>query len=88
MPARGPQQLVAESLVVPLAVIVGDQHVIDLLQSRLMGSGQDAIGIATVIAGPAGIDQQRLTRGAHDQRCLAAFDIDEVDLQRLGSRRR
>ena len=66
-----------------IAVIVGDQDIIELLAGRLDGCGDDAVGIATFVAWPTGIDQQRFARWAHDQSRLPALDVDEVNLQRL-----
>ena len=45
-----------------------------------MRGGNDPVGVAAFIARPAGIDQQRLPRWTDDERCLPAFDVDEVDL--------
>ena len=50
----------------------------------MLGGRGDAVGVAAVIAGPAGIDQHGLAGGRDEQRGLAALDIDEVDLQILG----
>jgi hypothetical protein len=51
-------------------------------------NGRDAVGIAAFISGPARVNQQGLSRRAHDERRLAAFHIDKVNLQRLGVSRR
>ena len=63
-----------------IAVIVGNQDIIQLLDAGLMRGGDDAVGIATFVAWPTGIDQQRLARWAHDQSRLPALDVDEVNL--------
>jgi hypothetical protein len=44
-----------------VAVIVGDQDVVDLLEARLMSRGQDPVGVAAFISGPAGVNEQRLS---------------------------
>jgi hypothetical protein len=54
-----------------------------LLQTSLVRGAEYAVGIAALVSGPTGVDQQRLPRWSHDKRCLSAFYIDEVDLQRL-----
>src|SRR5262245_11821860 len=71
-----------------------DEQVVDPLESRIANCSQYAIGIATpvrfvakVVSGKSGIDEQRLSRGRNDQCRLAALDVDEVNLQAVGSRR-
>jgi hypothetical protein len=63
-----------------VAMIVGDQDVIDLFEARLMSRGEDPVGVAAFISGPAGVDKQRLSGWAHNQCCLAALYVDEVNL--------
>ena len=66
-----------------VSVIVGDQNVIDLLESGLMSGSEDAIGVTTFVTGPPRVDQQRLSGGAYHQRGLSPFDIHKVEPQRL-----
>ena len=42
-----------------VSVIVGDQNVVDLLESGLMSGSKDAIGVTAFITGPSRVDQQR-----------------------------
>ena len=65
-------------------VEVGDEQRVDFLDAGGFGGGGDAIGVAPAIAGVSGVDQQRLAGGRDDQRGLASFDIDEINVQRLG----
>ena len=65
-------------------VEVRDQQVIDCLHAGVLGGRGDAVGVAAVVAGPAGIDQHGFAGGRHEERGLTAFDIDEVDLEILG----
>jgi hypothetical protein len=51
-------QLRDSAHVVP--VIVGDQNIVDLLESGLMGGSEDAIGVTSFITRPSSVDQQRL----------------------------
>ena len=67
-----------------IAMIMGDQEIIDLRDAGLMGGSQDAVGVAAFISGPTGIDEKGLACGRHDQSRLAALYIDEIDLQGLG----
>jgi hypothetical protein len=60
-----------------VVVKVRDQDIIDLADSRLLGDGNNAVGVPPVIPGPAGIDQKRMLAGCDEQSRLSAFDIDE-----------
>ena len=64
-----------------VAMIVGNQDVVDLLEARLMSRGQDPVGVATFISRPACVDEQRLSGGTHDQCGLAALHVDEVNIE-------
>jgi len=68
-----------------IAMVVGDQRVVDLLHARGFCRRSDAIRVAPTEPRKAGIDEERLARRRHDERRLPAFDVDEVDLQRLRS---
>ena len=65
-----------------IAVEVGDQQEVDALDPRLTGRRQDPIGVAAV-ASVAGVDQQRFASRRHDERGLAALDVDEEDFETL-----
>ncbi len=65
-------------------VIVRHDEVVDLRQARALDRGRNAIGVAAVEAGPSGVDEHRLAGGRHDQRRLSAFDVDDVDVERIG----
>src|SRR5580692_7010040 len=45
-----------------VAMKVGDQNIIQLLDAGLMRRGHDAVGVAAFIAGPAGVDEVNLQR--------------------------
>jgi hypothetical protein len=64
-----------------IAVIVGDDEVIDLLHAGSFGDVCDAISISAVEAWPAGIDEHGLSTGAYEQGRLSALDIDGIDLK-------
>jgi hypothetical protein len=62
-------------------VVVGEEDVIDVIDAGAFGGGDDAIGVAAFIAGPTGIDEERVSGGRDEESGLAAFYVDEVDLQ-------
>ena len=67
---------------------VREENVVYLRQPCLARSSHNSIGVPAFIARPSCIDQQRLALRRNKQRCLAAFDVHKVDLQRFpGSRR-
>ena len=66
-----------------IGVVVRHDEVVDPRQPGLLHRRRDAIGVAAVEAGVARVDQQRLARRRDNQRRLAAFDVDEVDVERL-----
>ena len=43
-----------------VAMIVRDEHVVDLLEAGLVSGGENAIGVPTFVAWPARVDEQRL----------------------------
>ena len=62
-----------------IGVVVGNERVIDARDAGVFHCCLDANGIAAVVIGPAGIDEQR-SAGWGDEECgLAAFDINGVD---------
>jgi hypothetical protein len=63
---------------------VGDQEVIDVIDAGVADGGHDTPGVAAVVARKTCVHEQRLASGRDDQSGLAAFDIDEVDVERLG----
>src|SRR2546426_11169135 len=65
-----------------------DQDKVNFVDRRLPGRGNDTICIATIVAWPARVDEQRLSSQCDEQRGLAALYINEVDLQRVSSLRR
>ena len=64
-----------------IGVEVGDEHLVDFRDAGIFHCGLDALGVAAVAAGPAGIDEQRSARGRDDKRGLSAFDVDGVNQQ-------
>ncbi len=69
----------AEMVAMPVR---GDQ-IVDLGQTGVAGRRHDALGVAHRRVGRhiAGIDQHRLARGRNEQRRLAAFDVDHINIQ-------
>jgi hypothetical protein len=79
---------------VVIRVEVRDEQDVDSRHARRPRSGQDAVHVApprglarhgrarSGRAPPPGVDQQRFTARRHDERGLAAFDVDEVDVER------
>jgi len=67
-----------------IAVIVRDHQIVDALEVSQFRRRDDAAGISSIEPRPARIHQHRLPRRRDDQRRLAAFDIDGIDLQGLG----
>ena len=61
-----------------------DQEVVDSFDAGVLGGRGDAIGVPAVVAGPTGVDQHGFAGGRHEQRGLAAFDVDEVYFKILG----
>ena len=59
----------------------GDQAV-DLREAGVLGGGDDALGVADRAVEVAGVDQERFTGRVHEQRRVAAFDVDDIDVQR------
>jgi len=55
--------------------------VIEAGDAGVVHRGQDALGVAALVAGPASVDEQRLAGRSHQQRGLAAFDVDGVKEQ-------
>jgi len=66
---------------VMVAVPVGDDQAIDLGEAGIFRGGEDAAGVADRAVGVAGIDQQRLACRVHEQRRVAAFDVDDIDVE-------
>ena len=64
-------------------VVVGKKHKIQLFNAGKLRRGHNAIRVAPVAIGPAGIDQQGLPFRSHKKRRLSAFDVHKVNLQRF-----
>ena len=64
-----------------VVVIVRDQHVVDLREAGAFGSCDNTVSVTAVVAGPSGVDEQRFSSGSDEECRLAAFNVDEVDLQ-------
>ena len=69
-----------------IRVVVRDHEIVDRADARLLHCRGNALGIAQRVRRPAGIHQHRLTRRRDDERRLAAFDVDEIQPQRLRGR--
>jgi len=66
-----------------IIVKVGNQDEIDFADASIVCGGDDAIGVTIVITGPSGVDEQRMFVGSDKEGGLAAFDVDEINLQRI-----
>ena len=64
-----------------VGVVMGDEDVVDLAETRLLGGGDDAVRVTAVLSGPARVDEERLVLRGDEERGLAAFYVDEVDAQ-------
>ena len=71
-----------------IAVVMRDDQVIDPHDARLCSRRSNPIGVTTVEAGPAGIDEHRLSSRRDEQGGLTTLDVDEINLQRLRGRLR
>ena len=60
-----------------------DDQVIDTREPCDLGRHLTDARCAALV-GVAGVDQNRLARGRHDERRGSSFDVDPVDLQRFG----
>ena len=65
-----------------VGVEVGDEDVIDPGNAGVVHGGLNAVGIAAIVARPAGVDEERCAGRGDQQRGLAAFDINGVDAER------
>ena len=64
-----------------IAVIVGENQVVDLLDAGFVEHLGDPVGIAG--AGVAGIHEQRLAGRRHVERGESALGVDEINIQRF-----
>ena len=62
-------------------MVVGQQYVIDVVKAGQLHCGSDAGCVAALVAGPHGIDKERVLVGGNEQSRLAAFYVNEVDLE-------
>ena len=68
-----------------VAMKVSDQEIVDPPKAGVLRSRENPPGIAPVVSRVTGIDEQRLASWRDNQRRLARFDVDEIDVERLGS---
>ena len=66
-----------------VVVEVCDEQMVDARDAGVAHGGLDALSVAAIGGGPAGIDKQRCARRNNQQRGLAAFHVDGVDEQVL-----
>ena len=64
-----------------VVVEMRDEHVVEARDAGVAHGCLDALGVAAIGGGPAGIDQQRCARRRHQQRGLPALYINGVDKQ-------
>ena len=65
-------------------VVVGEEDVVDVVEAGTFGGGGDAVGVASLVVGPAGIDEEGMVVGGDEEGGLAAFHVDEENLQVAG----
>jgi hypothetical protein len=69
-----------------IAVVMGNDQMIDLLNTRVLGSRHDSSGITgSAIAPVSGINEHRFARWSDEEYGVPAFDVDYVYVQRFGS---
>jgi hypothetical protein len=56
-------------------VKMSNQDVVNLSDSRFLGYGNNAVGIASVVSRPSCIDQQRVLLRRHEQGCLSSLGV-------------
>ena len=56
-------------------------HIVDVVEAELFERGDDTARVPP--SGIAGIDQDRFAGRCNEQRRLAAFDVNEINLQRF-----
>ena len=61
-------------------VIVGEQYIIDAADAGCLRRSGDPVSVASFIARPARIDQQRVLGRSHKERSLSAFHINKINL--------
>ena len=64
-----------------IVVIVGDEDEVNFFDASVVSGGDDASSVAIVVVGPAGVDEKGLSVGRDEESGLAAFDVDEINLQ-------
>ena len=65
-------------------VVVGEQDIVEVVQSGIFGGGNDTVGIASCVAGPAGVDEERVMVRGDEEGGLAAFYVDDEDFEVAG----
>jgi len=65
-------------------VEVGDEDVVETGDAGVAHGGLDALGIAGIGCGPAGVDEERIAQRRDDERGLAALNVDGVDEEGAG----
>ena len=66
-----------------IRVVVRDDEIVDGPDAGLLHRGRNPLRIAQVVCRPAGVDQHRLPGRRDDERGLTAFDVNEIQAQRL-----
>jgi hypothetical protein len=65
-------------------VVVGEQHIVDVVEAGIFGGGDDAVGVASFIVGPSGVDEEGVAIGSDEEGGLASFNVDEENLEVIG----
>ena len=68
-----------------VGVEVGDEHVVELLEARLLHHRRDAPCVAALRPGPPDVEEHRLAGRGDDQRRAAPLDVDPVDVHGAGA---
>ena len=69
-----------------VAMKVGGEKHVDLTETGELGDFENALGVAIFGARIAGIGQQRLSGGAHDEGGSTAFGVDPINGEPAGLR--
>ena len=67
-----------------VAMVVSDQHIVELRNPSSFRRRDDTVSIAAVKARPSGVNEQRLPRRTYDERRLSPLHINGINLQGLG----
>ncbi len=68
-----------------VAMKMRDQQIVDVRNAGSFGRSGNPVRVPSAVCREAGVDEQRLPGRGLDQGGLTAFDVDEIDVQSVGS---